>query len=61
MAIPSQKERPDLCDGYDGLPEGHQSSVESSPRLQAMMSSRNEGRETTPTEKDRESQENQTV
>lgn len=37
MAIPSPEERPDLYDGYDGLPEGHQSSVTVSPRLQELI------------------------
>ena len=27
MPVPTPEERPDLYDGYDGLPEGHVSSI----------------------------------
>jgi len=37
MPIPSPQERPDLYDGYDGLPEGHVSSVTTPPELQKML------------------------
>jgi hypothetical protein len=42
MAIPTPQERPDLYDGYDGLPEGHTSSVELSPRLREIMNNRDQ-------------------
>lgn len=38
MPIPTPEERPDLYDDYDGLPEGHVSSVTftPSPQLEAL-------------------------
>ena len=35
MPVPTPEERPDLYDGYDGLPEGHVSSIkfEAPPHL----------------------------
>lgn len=40
MAIPSPQERPDLYDGYDGLPDDHKTTVTASQRLQRLIEQR---------------------
>lgn len=38
MSIPSVKERPDLYDeGYDGRPEGSETTIETPPDIQALI------------------------
>ncbi len=44
MSIPSVKERPDLYDeGYDGRPEGSETTIETPTDIQALIDARTGG------------------
>lgn len=45
MPIPSPKERPDLYDDYDGLPEGQVSAVTVPPELQKELDALKAGKQ----------------
>lgn len=45
MPIPSPKERPDLYDDFDGLPEGEKSAVTVPPEIQKLLDAKKGGQE----------------